>query len=65
MQLAVGELPDGAEFRTVLTRRLGTVISKVTKRKERAVEAIIEPLGGQGLGETVWLHPEVKVEVLK
>ncbi len=62
--VTVGSLEPRAEFRTLCTGRLGTVMGVARKRGEVAVEAIVEPLPGQGLvGVAVWLHPEVKVEV--
>jgi hypothetical protein len=64
MRLPVGELPPGAEFRTLGTGRLGTVMAKAVKRGELAVETIVEPLEHEGtVGVTRWLHPDVQVEV--
>ena len=64
MRYAVGLLPVGAEFRTLGTGRLGTVMAKTLKRGELAVETICEPLEHEGpVGVVRRLHPDVQVEV--
>lgn len=58
MRLPAGELRPGQEFRTCLTGRNGTVLEV---KKTRGVEVCMD---ASPVGEVVWIHTAVLVEVM-
>jgi hypothetical protein len=62
----IGDLPEGAQFQTILTHRTGIILEAGRRRRAvyEGVHVILDPLRHHRSGEEKTLHPHVLVMAL-